>query len=88
MQRTHDDMEDLDITVCDEDCLPYKEADDDKDDEEWDVEFGRYKKPNKRNYRRRCLYNTSAVATIVFVIGMFYWSYYVMYYNMDYDDAA
>ena len=86
MQRNYNDIEEIDITVCDEDCLPYREPDDDKEDEEWDMEFGGYSKPVR--YRRRFIYNASAVCTFVFGFGMIYWCYHVMYYNMDYDDAA
>ena len=86
MQRTLQDVEEIEITVCDEDCLPYKEPDDEKEDEEWDMDFERYSKPIR--YRRRWIYNASAVGTFAFVFGLIYWSYYVMYNYMDYDDKA
>ena len=80
--------EDVEITVCDEDCLPYHDSDTDKEDEEWDMETHRYEKRTKRNYRRNFIYNASFVSTILLVAGMCYWTYDVMYNYMDYDDAA
>jgi len=86
MQRVSNDIDEIDITVCDENCLPYRDPDDDKNDEEWDVETGRYSKPIR--YRRRFIYNASAFCTFAFAFGMIYWCYHVIYYHMDYDDSA
>jgi hypothetical protein len=84
MQRyTDDECKNIDITVCDEDCLNYNEIEDDKYDEEWDEELGKYTKPHIVNHRRRCLYNTSFLFTILFVVGICYWSYYIVFNYVD-----
>jgi hypothetical protein len=84
MQRNSNEIEDVEITICDEDCLPYRDPDDDKEDEEWDMDFGRYSRPVR--YRRKLIYTASAVGTFAFTFGLMYWSYYVMYYCMDIDE--
>jgi hypothetical protein len=85
MQRVSNDIDEIEITVCDEDCLPYREPDDNKEDEEWDIEEGRYSKPIR--YRRRFIYHASAFFTFAFSFTMIYWCYNVMYYHMDYNDT-
>jgi hypothetical protein len=79
---------DIEITVCDEDCLPYEDSSIDKEDEEWDMEFGRYEKRAKLHFQRKFMYNASFVCTIVFVVSMCYWTYEVMYTYMDYNETS
>lgn len=65
-------MDDVEITICDE-CIPYNENDSDD-------EFEEYQRTNltRRMKRRRCLYYTSYVVTISFIISMFCWTYFVI----------
>ena len=68
MQYKDDD----EITICDE-CIPYESNDSDE-------EFEEYERTNltKRMKRRQCLYYTSYVVTVSFIVTMFYWTYYVI----------
>jgi hypothetical protein len=79
MQR---DIESIEITICDEGCFPYEEPND-KDDEEWNPERERFERPRKVNYKRKCIYHGSFIASILFIGGMFYWTYDVLYNYMD-----
>lgn len=87
MQRG--DIEELDITICDEECLPYNdhEAGDDKEDAEWDMILGTYvNSPVRFIYRRRVLYYATVALLVFFVLSMCYWTYEVMYNYSDFDD--
>jgi len=67
----------IEITVCDEGCIPYDEPYN-KEDEEWNPLQERYERPRKVNYKRKFIYHCSFVACIFAMGGIMLWTYDIL----------